>query len=150
MALRAKRPCRHPGCPALVDNGYCDKHKAKQWNRHRANFRDRGYDSRWDKVRGLKVKLNPLCEECSKINHVAHVEIVHHIIPVDLLRQVNRDDLIYDMDNLKSDCRQCHGKEDDNIWYLFARTDRMQGSTKEIIERFERWKEKNGSKYYSN
>ena len=27
MARRALRPCRHPGCPELTRDGWCDKHR---------------------------------------------------------------------------------------------------------------------------
>ena len=145
MAIRAKRLCGHPGCNTLVDAGRCDKHKQQQSNQydeHRGNFRDRGYTSTWDKVRAMKVKKDPLCEECLKQGNVTPVEIVHHIIPVDLCRQIGRDDFIYDMDNLKSDCWPCHGKEReiDLLWYKFAGVDWMKGTAKELIARFERWR----------
>lgn len=107
MPMRPKRPCRHLGCAAFVESGYCDKHKqdARQWDKNRASFRERGYDSRWDKVRALKIKQNPLCEECLKHGIVSPAEIVHHIKPVD-----EYPELLLDMENLVSLCRQCHGK----------------------------------------
>ena len=30
MAMKPKRPCRHPGCSVLVEDGYCENHRPKR------------------------------------------------------------------------------------------------------------------------
>lgn len=104
MPSRPKRPCNHIGCPKTVSSGYCEEHK-KQANKYRGSFRERGYDSRWDKIRRMKVRQDPLCEICKQEDRLTPVEIVHHIKKV-----TDRPDLLLDMDNLKSVCRACHAK----------------------------------------
>ena len=142
--MRPLRLCRHIGCNALVSSGYCEKHTVKKvYTDNRDSARDRGYKTNWDKVRALKVSRDPLCEECLRQNDITPVDIVHHIIPVVICKQVHREDLIYDLDNLKSDCRPCHGAEeaDDKMWNEFARRDHLQGAAMDIIARFEKWKD---------
>ena len=108
MGTRPKRPCRYPGCPELVapGEGYCERHKAqaaKLDHNTRGSSRQRGYDSRWDAVRKIKLSKNPLCEECLKEGRVTRADLVHHIIPVD-----KDPSLILVMDNLMSVCNHCH------------------------------------------
>jgi len=144
MPNRPLKLCARPGCSELVIKGYCQRHTVKRvYTDNRDSARDRGYKTNWDKVRSIKVKQDPLCEECMKDGIIKPVEIVHHIIPVDLCKRYNREDLIYDLDNLKSDCRPCHGAEeaDDKLWNEFARRDHLQGEALDIIARFERWKD---------
>lgn len=84
--------------------------------------------------------MQPLCEECLKYGDVTPTQISHHIIPEQLCKQIGREDLIYDVDNLKADCIPHHAKEKeiDELWFMFAKTDNMKGRAKEIHERFER------------
>ena len=52
MPTKPKTPCKHPGCPELVEAGrkYCDKHKPLHPEEIRSPS-ERGYDSRWRKAR---------------------------------------------------------------------------------------------------
>jgi hypothetical protein len=145
-----KKICNYRGCNELIDlgNKYCEKHSntKRDYSSNRQNFRQRGYDTRYDKVSAIHKKEHPLCETCSKVKRVTPVEITHHIIPTQLCKAIGREDLIIDMNNMTSRCRQCHGKEErnDQLWFEFAKTDNMQGTAKEIIARFERWRDKYG------
>jgi 5-methylcytosine-specific restriction protein A len=141
MPNKPMRICNYPGCNQLVQSGYCEKHKKQEkqrWDKQRQNVRERGYTTTWDKVSKRHKQLNPLCEECLKDNIVTVTQISHHIIPEQLCKQIGREDLIYDMDNLKADCITHHGKEKaiDDMWFEFAKTDSMQGTAKEIHARF--------------
>ncbi len=45
------KPCKHPGCPALTQNGYCAKHPRKvQQPENRPSSTRRGYDYYWYNV----------------------------------------------------------------------------------------------------
>lgn len=65
-----QRPCRHPGCPALVPAGaspYCPAHTraasaiARARARHRGSAAARGYDYRWQQARANFLARYPLC-----------------------------------------------------------------------------------------
>ena len=54
MPNAPKRPCREPGCPALVDSGRCPTHQRKRYRQQDANRESaakRGYDAAWQPVR---------------------------------------------------------------------------------------------------
>lgn len=108
MVSRPLRPCSYPGCSALVKSGKCEQHSKQgqqQYDKQRLNFRQRGYSSNWDKVRLIKLRQDPLCEDCLKVNSVTPAKLVHHDKTVR-----ERPDLTYNMDNLVSLCEACHGK----------------------------------------
>lgn len=67
MPYRPKTPCRHPGCPELVDPGrlYCEKHLPLHPEATRPAAK-RGYNRRWQKARKSYLEANPLCVECMK------------------------------------------------------------------------------------
>jgi len=63
----------------------------------------RGYDGKWRRLRALKLKRNPLCEECERLGRVVPATMVHHIVPIEqdpTLRLV--------WSNLMSLCEACH------------------------------------------
>jgi 5-methylcytosine-specific restriction protein A len=136
-------PCRQPGCPELVSKGgYCDRHKRDI----RPNIRDRGYTSLWDKVSKRHKALHPLCEDCLEEGKVSVNQVSHHIIPEQLCMKIGRKDLIYDMNNLRGQCAKHHALKAtvDTLWFKFAETDNMQGTAKEIHERFGEWNRTGG------
>lgn len=65
----------------------------------------------WRELRKYKLTLNPLCEECLKENKITMSQDVHHIKSPFLynLGKINYD-LGYDLGNLLSLCKDCHGK----------------------------------------
>jgi len=108
---RPLRPCRTPGCPALVngESGYCDKHKRAERKRvddHRGSARQRGYDSQWDKARRGWLAKHPLCVECERGNRITAATTVDHIIP-------HRGDmaLFWDTSNWQSLCKHHHDQK---------------------------------------
>lgn len=54
--------------------------------------------TRWIKLSRQVLAANPLCVWCGKL-----AEMVDHIIP-----RLERPDLAFDRDNLRSCCRRCH------------------------------------------
>lgn len=100
-----KRRCNKPGCLTLVRHGYCPTHqkvKHKQDRRARGSAAERGYDSRWRKVRAIKMATTPLCERCEKQGRTRAGDMVHHIQPL------NEGGARLDMDNLQTLCNPCH------------------------------------------
>src|SRR2546425_11602941 len=87
MATAALRPCTHPGCTALVAAGRCAVHervRQQAIDARRGSSNDRGYTSRWQKVRATYLRQHPLCqcEECGEGKLRARAAIiVDHIVP---------------------------------------------------------------------
>lgn len=106
--------CRHHGCPALVPAGFCPAHeRARQQSidDKRRNFRERGYTSRWDKLRLWFLARNQLCvdpfQEHGK--QLVLASVVDHKIP-------HKGDqfLMWDERNLQSLCAHCHNRKTAN------------------------------------
>lgn len=78
------------------------KHKATEQKRvdTRATSASRGYDSAWQKLRGLYIAAHPLCEwpGCN-----AGADVVDHVQPIS-----TRPDLRLTISNLQSLCRTHH------------------------------------------
>lgn len=105
MPQRSKRPCAHVGCRNLVTPPalYCETHlsDAGAYDRWRGSARERGYSSRWERIRLAYLRGHPLCEECEKQGRVTPAEQVHH-----------KDGNVSNMseDNLMSVCSACHNR----------------------------------------
>lgn len=65
MPRKPKKPCKHPGCPKLVDGMYCEEH-ASLHGQERGDSAVRGYDSKWRKARERFLKCHPLCVQCQR------------------------------------------------------------------------------------
>src|SRR5512134_1608810 len=55
--------------------------------------------ARWRKVRKLKLRQDPLCQDCIEHDRVEPATQVHHLEPL-----VRRPDLAFTMENLRSLC----------------------------------------------
>ncbi|MGE5482253.1 MAG: HNH endonuclease [Bacteroidota bacterium] len=106
MPRRLHKPCAYPGCPSLVgDSRFCPAHaqvERRIEDERRGSARDRGYDTRWDKVRRAKLARDPLCERCLQVGRVTPATMVHH------LRSLRQGGEALEMANLLSVCRRCH------------------------------------------
>lgn len=106
MPTRAKRPCAAAGCGNVVSNGrYCAAHVVQARTVDKRPSRSkRGYDRNWQRLRLLKLRSNPVCEECLLYGHVVQATEVDHIKP---LREggTNQDE------NLRSLCKSCHSRK---------------------------------------
>ena len=119
MPYRPNKPCRHPGCAALVKSTetYCDKHKPLHPEVTRSASK-RGYGSRWQKASKAFLREHPLCAECLKRGRYTQATVVDHIIP-------HRGDsrLFWDSGNWQSLCKPCHdrktGSEDSRPTYSY-------------------------------
>jgi 5-methylcytosine-specific restriction protein A len=117
-AMRARKPCKKQGCPALVgDEGYCEKHvthdthartrRAYDLSRVGAEHRGIYSSKRWRSLRRMKLDADPFCEMkdlcVMRTGHAAPASVVDHIKSV-----VEHPELAYDFDNLRSCCKPCH------------------------------------------
>lgn len=102
MPMKPKRPCKHPGCPKLTSESYCDLH-VKDHVSDRLSAKDRGYDSRWRKASKRFLKVNLLCKHCEREGKITAATVVDHIIP-------HRGDkvLFWDENNWQPLCKRCH------------------------------------------
>lgn len=98
------RYCLYPGCNNIVQSGYCDEHKKYNHPDDRPSSHKRGYTTKWEKVRAVKIKQNPLCEMCEKKGIITPSDIVHHIVPI------SQGGAVLDYDNLMSLCNKCHAE----------------------------------------
>ena len=115
------RPCRKPGCPALVKGGgYCPAHEHIEAQRVWGTGTDtrpspaaRGYDAAWRALRAAYLAAHPRCERCP-----AAATDVDHIQPVRY-----RPDLRLEWSNLRSLCHRCHSSRT----AAFTAKERKQG-----------------------
>lgn len=105
MPRKPKKPCKHPGCPGLTDNNYCEEHKAVHRG-DRASAASRGYDAKWRRARSRYLKAHPLCVKCRAEGRLTRATVVDHVIP-------HRGDpvLLWDESNWQALCKQCHDKK---------------------------------------
>lgn len=100
MPRTPPRPCRHPGCPRLSYDVYCEDHRALY---ARENAAARGYDGKWRTARKLFLQRNPLCVLCLSKGKIAPAVVVDHIIP----HRGNKK-LFWAESNWQPLCKSCH------------------------------------------
>ena len=91
-------------CPRCnkINKGKCPCVQAA-YDKERGTATERGYDSKWRKVRAEKLKRDPLCFDCTLAGRVTPANEVHHIVKVK-----DAPKLRLDMRNLMSLCKPCH------------------------------------------
>lgn len=116
MPRKAKKPCKHPGCPSLTEEQYCAEHKPLHPDRPSAA--KRGYGSKWQRVSKAYLRKNPLCVKCMVDGRFITATVVDHIIP-------HRGDsvLMWSESNWQALCKHCHdcktGNEDSRPVYEY-------------------------------
>ena len=109
MPSKPLRPCRHPGCNALVSGGYCDQHRPQPAQRREsAEWHDLYLLPIWkDKLRPGQLIREPFCRECWQLRRErVPATDVDHIVP-----HRGDMDLFLDPDNLESLCHSCHSRK---------------------------------------
>lgn len=108
MAKLPLKPCRHPGCPVLTRDGWCDKHRpAKAPRRVSAAWHSWYTLPVWtDRLRPDQLLAEPFCRECAKRGERVRATVVDHVKP-------HRGDwaLFTDKNNLQSLCKRCHDRK---------------------------------------
>ena len=107
MPRKAKRPCRHPGCPNLTDERYCEEHKALHpIHPARPSASKRGYSSKWQRISKAYLRKHMLCVRCLANGKYTSATVVDHIIP-------HRGDksLFWDKSNWQALCKPCHDRK---------------------------------------
>ena len=103
MPYAAKRPCNQPGCAALVDRGYCDKHRKQRETQRNRQRGPRLYDlARWKRFRKMALSRQPVCQtpECNRL-----------ATDVDHVKAVNAGGERFDFDNVQCLCHSCHSRK---------------------------------------
>jgi 5-methylcytosine-specific restriction protein A len=111
---RPQKPCRHPGCSALVrdGSGFCGTHKGevkRQIDLKRGTAHQRGYTKTWAVYSKARLAKHPLCEcpEClGGEKRVIAATVTDHIVP-------HKGDmrLFWDVSNHQSMSKACHDKK---------------------------------------
>ena len=82
MARQPLRPCRHPGCPVLTREGWCDKHRPKHQRRVSAEYHGWYLKPIWTKrLRPEQLLREPFCRECARQGVRTPADTVDHIRP---------------------------------------------------------------------
>lgn len=108
------RPCRQPGCPALVAAGYCAAHRGaghRTYDAARGTTAQRGYGIRHQRWRAVILARDPMCRRCGNESST----VAHHIVAL-------RDGGGWSYENGMGLCSGCH-----NAVEAEARTGRMGG-----------------------
>lgn len=105
MPMKPKKPCKHPGCPLLTADTYCEFHIKLHAN-DRASAHERGYSSQWQKARKEFLQDNRYCKLCQTQGKQTLATIVDHIKP-------HRGDqtLFWDKTNWQPLCKKCHDRK---------------------------------------
>lgn len=120
--IKALRPCKQPGCPELVERGYCPEHQPivtemnKQENIQNIRALDRKKSKRevafynspaWRKTSKLYRVKHPLCERCvSRGIYNQESELVHHKKELRDIWKDNGNPLRWSY--LEGLCHNCH------------------------------------------
>ena len=104
MPNRPKKPCAHPACPELVENGqkYCEKHRTLHPEETRSAS-SRGYGRSWQHVSRQFLAAHPLCTRCLAEGRYRKATVVDHIVP-----HCGDTTLFWDRGNWQPLCKSCH------------------------------------------
>jgi 5-methylcytosine-specific restriction protein A len=94
--------CATPGCSALVESGYCGRHRPAA--RPRTSAARRGYGRAWRAKRLAYLRAQPLCRACEAEGRVTAAHEVDHIVP---LSRGGADDET----NYQPLCKACHSRK---------------------------------------
>jgi 5-methylcytosine-specific restriction protein A len=87
-----------------VKHGRCLEHQLVYEQQRRPAWVTTHYNSTpWKKVRAMKKRANPLCQDCLDEGKITPTQEIDHVIPLTV-----RPDLALVMENLRSLCVECH------------------------------------------
>jgi 5-methylcytosine-specific restriction enzyme A len=82
-----KKPCARPGCPALVERGYCaacrPSSQAAVSEKARGSAASRGYGRAWQKAAAAYLRIHPIAVDWFNEhgNRPQLAQVVDHIVP---------------------------------------------------------------------
>ena len=109
MASKPGTVCPRPGCPGIVQAGVCSRcgplrvKVRREHDERRGTAASRGYGARWQRVRAMALRAQPLCAECARQGRVTPATDVHHIVK-------RRDGGPDSFENLEALCHACHSR----------------------------------------
>jgi 5-methylcytosine-specific restriction protein A len=107
MPLATLRPCRWPGCPALVERGYCAQHRPPAViEMPRRSSAQRGYGFRWQQAAKAFLRQHPICRSCQGQGRLNAATEVDHIQP-----HRGDQELFWNQANWQALCKACHAKK---------------------------------------
>jgi 5-methylcytosine-specific restriction enzyme A len=118
MPVAPPKPCRHPGCGALVrdGSGRCPRHKVVPGSfadPNRGSRHERGYGSSWDRLRKRILERDcGLCQQCKREGRLTacggkpYSAFVDHVVP-------KAEGGTDDESNLETLCATCHKSKTD-------------------------------------
>ncbi len=100
----SSKPCARPGCRGVMRDGRCSLcgPQPKRFD-PRANSRDRGYTTQWNKIAKLHKASSPLCALCEAEGRVTIATKSHH-----LDRVASGGAVIVAQEELLAVCDACH------------------------------------------
>jgi 5-methylcytosine-specific restriction protein A len=109
MPYSAPKPCRYPGCPALVrdGSGYCPAHKVERgraYDERRGSSHERGYGAAWQRYSRTFLQMHPVCctPGCNQPSeHTDHIKAVSG----------PNDPLFWLEANHQPLCHSCHSRK---------------------------------------
>lgn len=115
------KSCEYPGCTAVSGARFCSAHRSERtynresYDKSRGTAAKRGYGARWQRLRKVILKRDPICVICRKEKRTTPSQDVDHIVPIKVYDAglVPRD---YNggknsRGNLQGLCRSCHTKK---------------------------------------
>lgn len=105
MPHRPPRRRTESGCREGVSGraSKCPQH-LRAADHERPNATDRGYDSRWRKLRARFLQAHPWCRECLREGRKTRAQVVDHVIP-------KRSGGTDKWENLQALCASCHSRK---------------------------------------
>lgn len=75
---------------------------------YRKGSRQRGYDSRWEKLRAAHIAEHPICEDCWEQDGVVNAESIEvdHVVPIEVAPERRLDP-----ENLRTRCKAHHQRK---------------------------------------
>lgn len=107
MARKPLQPCKTAGCNGLTREAYCTACSKRQGRTDgkRPSAAGRGYGAAWKRLRALKLRETPLCEQCAEMGRDEPATVVHHLDPISSGGKV-----LCPIERLQSVCLPCHSK----------------------------------------
>lgn len=113
----------------------------KDRHTYRGSATDRGYGKEWQKLRKLKLQMEPLCRICLANGRAEPATEVDHIIP----KPQTENAAMYTLEELQSLCKSCHSSKSarENPYAYTKRCESifLEDIHKHKQERMRRWQE---------